>query len=112
MLVECVGANEKVDFFVTLVVAGIAAGKSIGWASLVSLDPCMTASVPVKVFFCVLRQGSAFVVGAGSRAPFSAFISTLDPVPATATMVPGTKLRIVFSELCSMAGTALRCEIS
>jgi hypothetical protein len=36
------------------------------------------------------------VVGTGSRAPFLAFISTLDPVPATLTIELGNEAQTFF----------------
>jgi NAD(P)-dependent dehydrogenase (short-subunit alcohol dehydrogenase family) len=41
------------------------------------LSPGMTASTPVKAFFCISRQGIPLVVGTGSRAPL--FGVHLDP---------------------------------
>jgi hypothetical protein len=60
------------------------------------LSPCMTASPLSRPFFWKRRQGTPMVVGTGSRAPFLAFISTLDPVPATLTIELGNEAQTFF----------------
>jgi hypothetical protein len=70
----------------------------------------MTAFIPVKVFFCTGDRESLVWSGRGQGRRFLAFISTLDPVPTTATIAQGTKLQMFFLSFVPWLETVLRCE--